>query len=322
MKILNKISIISVFMMALTLLTASCTDDDKDPLNDTLSTSGGFVRFTEENPPETVGVQDVSDVEYSLRVSDANNNVSTYDLSLYADISGVRTDTIALTQVTSFPSSLTYSIDELTAALGITNDDVSFGDQFFFSSVVTTDEGVVYSGEPLFYGDDEDDGIDGNVLTGQGVTADLLNNAGYRQAFEFDFIILCPEVNFDDLVGTYDVTDLGFDEFFGETDFVRTIVKGPGENQITVVKGAYPVAGGEDLILDIDPVTAAVSLAEPALAFSAEAGAFDTDNYGDDTAGFVFSCIGRVAIVLDFDAFSGNAHAFTLEKRTDSDVGI
>ncbi len=310
-------------MILTTLVVTSCTDEDKDPLNGVLSNSGGFVRFTEVNPPPTVGVQEVGDVVYSFSVSDANNNVSTYDLSIYADISGVRTDTLALGQVTSFPTELTYTIDDLTSALGISTDDVSFGDQFYFTAEVTTDNGTVFSSEELFYGDpDEDDDVEEVVLTGAGVTSDLLDNPGYRQAFEFDFIILCPEVNFDDLEGTYDVVDLGFAGFFGETDLVRTVVKGPGENQITIQNGAYPTVGGQDLILDIDTATAEISLAEAALAFSADFGAFDTDDYGDGTAGFVFSCIGRIAVSLDFDIYAGNSHAFVLEKSDTSGTDL
>jgi hypothetical protein len=338
------------FLIALIGITFySCEDDDKNFLND-FTRDGGFVRFVDNNPPSAVGVNQVSDLTYSFAVEDANNNVSSYDLKLYADLAGTRTDTVDVEVVTSFPKSFTFSTSNLASLLGVNENDINFGDSFFFTATVTTNKGTVYSGAnrlgliKIFkqsdgtYLDEDDDPVDigptdeivtdleGNTFlrSGQGITDDILDEAGYRQAFEFDFVILCPSADFSLLAGNYDVETLGFSTFFGETDFTREIVLGPKENQITILDGEFPAVGSDDLILDIDPATGAISLAETGkdepkpIAFSADAGAFDTDVYGS-AEGYVFTCINPVKIVItmDFTTYAGNPHPFILVKQTD-----
>lgn len=337
----NNFFSIFTLVFSLVLLTASCTDEDKDNLS-VLNKDGGFVRF-DENPPAQVGVAQISDLLYKFTLLDANNNVAQFDLKLYADIGGVRTDTVNVgaEPVTSFPADFSFTHVDLADLLNIDPDDIGFGDQFFFTGTAKTDDGEVYGtsiGQSLIEIFPQDDGtyLDGDGdeieieegdrivttaegstfrLRGQGISADLAGESGYKQAFQFDFVILCPEVDLNALVGTYDVTALGFAGFFGETNFVREVILGPGSNQLTIVNGAYPAVAGEDLIINIDPDTSALSLGESALAFSADAGAFDTDNYGTGTSGFVFSCIGRIAIKLDFDTYAGNVHDFVLDKQ-------
>ncbi|MGW9687293.1 hypothetical protein [Flagellimonas sp. 2504JD1-5] len=344
MKIYNNIfSKINVGLIAVLLITGatftSCEDDDKNQLNDFLVT-GGFVRFAGQNPPGAVGVNAISELSYSFSVEDANNTAAMYDLRLYADLGGVRTDTVQVEQVTSFPASFSFNAEEIASLLGVTVADIGFGDNFFFTATVTTTDGTVYGGADRLNGvqvfpqpdgtflDEDDDPVtvgpndvvytssDGSsfLVSGQGSTDDLLDEAGYRQAFEFSFVILCPSVDFSALPGTYDVTNLGFAGFFGETDFVREVVAGPGANQITIIGGEWPSAGSRDLVLDINPTTGAVSLGEVAIAFDAAFGAFATDNWGSAT-GFVFTCTGNIVLVMDFDTFSGNAHPFELSKQ-------
>ncbi|MEX0312994.1 MAG: hypothetical protein AB3N18_02375 [Allomuricauda sp.] len=344
MKILSKIySNINIAFMATVLIAGafltSCEDDDKNQLNDFLET-GGFVRFVGQNPPGAVGVNEISELSYSFSVEDPNGTAAMYDLRLYADLAGVRTDTVQVEQVTTLPASFSFNAEDIASLLGVTVDDLGFGDNFFFTASVTTTDGTVYGGADRLnflqvfpqpdgtYLDEDDDPVDvgpndviyttadGDTFLagGQNNTDDLLDEAGYRQAFEFGFVILCPTVDFALLPGTYDVTNLGFAGFFGETDFVREVVAGPGANQITIIDGEWPSAGSQDLVLDIDPTTGAVSLGEVAIAFDAAAGAFATDNWGSAT-GFVFTCTGNIVLVMDFDAFSGNAHPFELSKQ-------
>lgn len=318
MKILNKISILSVLMIVLSLVSASCTDDEKNPLNGLLTKEGGFVRFTEVIPPNTIGAQAVDQVSYSFDISDANNNVATYDLSVAVSLGGGDpTDFFPLSQVTSFPASLTYTIQELTAAIGISVDDVSFGDQFLFSGIVTTNDGTVYSAEELFFGDpDEEDDIEETVVLGQGVTSDLLDNDGYRQAFEFDFTILCPSAVASDMVGTFEVLFHRFDAFFDPQGDTRVIVQGPEDNQITIIGGALPVDGGGDLIINL--------FDDGTISYGGESGVvhfntFGPGNYGG-VSGTVFSCIGAINITIATEGFIDNF--LNLVKVSDDTGGI
>ena len=304
----NKNSFLYIVTVISGILMQSCSVDDKMNFND-FEIVGGFIRFQNDNPPSAIGVNQVSDLVYNFSLEDANSNVAMYDLDMYADLAGVRTDTVNVEEITAFPASRSFTADNIAGLLGVTVDDISFGDKIYFTATATTNEGIMYSGSERLGFDDEFDEISGG-----GVTDDLIDEAGYRQAFEFEFVILCPGVDFGSITGTYDVTSLGFSGFFGETDFDREVIIGPGENQITIVDGEYPAVGSDDLILDVNPATGAVSLATDGIVFDAALGAFDTDTYGS-ASGFVFTCLGQIVLTMDFNIYAGNSHPFVLVKR-------
>ncbi|MFC4219216.1 hypothetical protein [Flagellimonas marina] len=345
MKILNKIY--SNMMMALTLailiVTAtsltSCEDEDKNNLDDFLVT-GGFVRFADQNPPTEIGVSEISDLSYSFEIEDANGTAASYDLKIYADLSGVRTDTLPVSVVTTFPSTFSFTADELASLVGVTVDEISFGDSFFFTAEVTTVTGVKYGGADRLdflevfpqldgtYLDEDEDlvtvGPNDNIYTtaegdtflvgGQNMSDDFLDEAGYRQAYEFGFIILCPNVDMASLPGVYNVVYHEFDAFFGPQGDTRTVVAGPEANQITILGGAVPLDGADDLILTIDTTNSMVSYG----------GVDDEDNpanihfntFGpgtyDGVTGLVFTCIGKIDIQINSGGFIPNF--LTLQK--------
>ncbi|MBD0830703.1 hypothetical protein [Aestuariibaculum sediminum] len=298
------------------LLSFSCSDDDKDNLNDFLET-GGFPRF-EVTPPAAVGVNQVSDVNYSFTILDANKNLASYDLKLYADLAGSRTDTVDVVVLNSFPSSLNYTASDLATLLGITVDDIGFGDTFYFTASVVTVDGVEYNGaERLDYDDNDTEDPSDFTFTGGGVTNDLLDEAGYRQAFEFDFVILCPSVDLSTLTGTFDVT---YDWFFEDDPWQVEVVAGPGANQLTIkdMYGPYTGQMGYDVIIDVNPTTGAIS--------TDKQGVFDTNAFGwgygecrvETGAGtnYVFSCTGNIALFLQWtvDLGSFGSGPFLLKK--------
>lgn len=226
---------------------------------------------------------------YTFMLDDPADIVTTYDLQV---TSTAIPDTVDLLSVNTFPSEVSVTLSEVANAFGATVADFAPGDEITFLATTTGSNG--YS-----------------------ITADDLNgdafNTGIMQGLRHSVLIFCP-FNVADAVGTYDVTSLGFGEFFGETATTREVVAGPGENQITIVGGAYPAVGSDDLVLDIDPSNGVASLGASGTAFSAAAGAFDTDNYGSAN-GFAFSCAGTITLTLDFDAYAGNAHDFNLVKQ-------
>lgn len=130
---------------------------------------------------------------------------------------------------------------------------------------------------------------------------------------EIGVSVECPSVDLSALPGTYAVTALSFGGSFpGESSLPRTVVAGPGENQITVVEGAYPNFGGEELIATINPDTGAIIAVEPNVMTTG----FGGNNYALRSGGIVLTCAGIINFNLDFDGpVAGNPVTFNLVKQ-------
>lgn len=126
--------------------------------------------------------------------------------------------------------------------------------------------------------------------------------------------IKCPSVDLSLVPGSYDITALTFYNFFEETDSTREIIAGPGENQFTVVGGAYPVENGEDLIFTVDPETGAVTALDETKIASAVS--FGPNTYKFLPGGRVLTCAGIVELDFDFGgSIAGNPNSFNLIKQ-------
>ena len=126
--------------------------------------------------------------------------------------------------------------------------------------------------------------------------------------------VQCPTVDISALAGSYDVVASTFAAFFGETDFTREVVLGPGENQITIVDGTYITEGAEDLILTIDPETGAIVAVDETKINSTVS--FGPNFYRLLPGGRVLTCVGIIEMTLDFSAnIAGNPHVFNLVKQ-------
>ncbi len=129
--------------------------------------------------------------------------------------------------------------------------------------------------------------------------------------------INCPFVYTDIPEGLYEVTQSDFGEFFGDTMTTRTIELGPGDNQVTILEGEYPIEGSDPLIITLDDTGRVIAVNEDGLAFGN--GPVSADNnfppnfylLGSEE-GTVLSCIGRFELVLNFTPFNGNVHSFNL----------
>ena len=293
-------------ILTLVLFLVAITSNQAQEIKSVIN-KDALVKF-EENPPAAVGVNQVSDVNYSFTLLDANKNAASYNLKMYADLTGVRTDTVDVATVTSFPTTLSLSAADLADLLGITVDDIGFGDNFYFSGSVTTTDGQVYSGDVLpNYDDLDDDDPQTFEIVGGGVTADLLDETGYRQAFEFGFVILCPSVDLSELVGTYTITY----EAFSENSWSPvTVIAGPEANQLTI-KNMYELETGDigyDLILDVDMSTGAITI-ETQEVFDT---AFYSFPYGICSVtsapgtNYVFSCTGGIALFVEYTVAAGS----------------
>lgn len=297
-----------IVAIALTIsFISSCTKTED--ITDSLLKTGGFIRFEGDAPPITVGVNAIEDLKYDFTLIDAQNNVKSYEISLTANLSGTQTDTILVQTITSFPATLSFNAESLASAINKTVADISFGDNFNFLGKAVTNDGLQYSYERLnFKKSDAEPPV--YTISGGGLSDDIFDESGYKQAYDFGFVILCPTGEASDLVGTFDVTRHLFDAYFPDQGATRNVVLGPGENEITIIGGALPNDGGDDLVVKIDPVTSIASYggASDKVHFSL---------YGGGTysqvKGYVFSCIGVIQIEILSDGFISNF--LTLKKQ-------
>jgi len=313
---INKL--IKLFSLLFFIMISSCEDGDKDNLDDFIKI-GAFPKFEKENPPSTVGVSDINDLVYSFEIIDANNTISLYDLDLYAVIGGVQTETFDVNEFTNFPISQSFTSNDLANIIGIDVNDIGFGDSFFFTATATNKEGEVYGGtERLDFDNNGDDDPQNFELIGQGNTDDLLDEDGYRQAFEFDFIILCPDpFTADDLVGMWQITFDPFGTFID--DGIFEVIAGPGINQITLLDPfghPDPDNGGApfNIIVDFDPDTGEATVAKQA--------AWHCDNFGCgfgqariEGGGFIFECVELMKFNFEHTVDLGSFGTFPMDMQ-------
>jgi len=305
--------IILLLSLSLGITQFSCTDDTKfpNPLTNELE-NGGFIRFPQGTPPipGAYSLLDLDAIGFSLPIEDPNNNAISYVLTLTAVVSGNEfiTDFV---EITSFPNELTVTVQNIADALGLSPTDFNFGDTFSFVARVTRDDGTLFYGlAPIF--NDADSTIELGNTNGT-----LLSVPSYRNAMNFGFALACPAFTATDMAGTWNVDELGFGAFFGETQTTREVVAGPDNNQITIVGGEYPTGGGEqdDLILTFDPLTGIVSAVNTdGVAF----GPGNTPGLITNTylleEGLLLPCIDEINLILNFNPFSGNPHNFNLSR--------
>lgn len=114
--------------------------------------------------------------------------------------------------------------------------------------------------------------------------------------------VRCPEIIIDDFVGTYDVTQHEFDAFFPGAVATRSVIAGPGPNQITIVEGAVAQENPDALILNVDEI-GGVSFggADTDIHFFT----FGPGVYGQVT-GSALSCAGLIDITIVSPGFIPN----------------
>lgn len=244
----------TLFILSILLVTFfSCTNEDLLYLDDI--EDAAFIRFTTQ-PDATVGVNDPADVVYAGELI-ASGPVASYALEIYADLSGVRTDTFAVETYTSFPINLNLTASDIATLLGVTTDDFSFGDKFYFEGTVTSTSGVVYYGEAPVYdlGDDDVDPSDDTYEPNGNVDEQVYDAGnGYKDGYLFDFQIGCPTTSLTDeaIVGDYVYTD----HYGGESNC--TIYADADVEFRYWVIGMYSGWGypiPNEVYFDVDPVT-------------------------------------------------------------------
>lgn len=134
----------------------SCEDSDKFRFPEL--GNGGFVKFVFQ-PDFWEGLQiveGVSIVKYHIGADpagatfealteDPTGNVASYELFVRGDFDGAPEDPIAYKSTTSFPFDVSYSTADMAALFNVPAETFKTGDQFFFTSTITTTDGRVYN---------------------------------------------------------------------------------------------------------------------------------------------------------------------------------
>jgi len=292
---------VGLLLLVFSVVMSSCTDEDKfnNPVFFELE-RGGLVRFTNVFTDYLLAGDTPESATFSEEIFDPNGNLKALEISLVT-----ATDTILVETVTSFPFQFSMSGADLATLTGAA---VSFGQSFEFYNVAVRNDDTRFTPDPL-----ESD-FEANEFSGN-TQGNLISQDGYADALNFTLIIACPTVDFDAILGTYDVVVDAFGTFVdGATTF--EIVAGPGENQILVpniFNHTNPVTGLKDydVVMEVDPVNGAVTVASQE--------AWHCDNFGCGFGvgsivggGRVFSCVGLLQLTLNHNVAAGGFGAFAL----------
>lgn len=241
-------------MVVLAFGIVSCEDDEKNKFNIISGAEGAFVRFAEPFPSvvDVSSLDQIADVSITAIIESPDNNVVRYSLSVGATISGVNMDPMPLgNEITTFPTSVTITMADIASALGLATTDIGFGDTFDFVGTAENKAGTVYTSERQRFDQETKEVTGGNNST------DLLDEDGYRNAFEFGFAIPCP-AEAGDFVGdwTFEMIDLygdGWDNAFvtvsidgAATNY--TVEAGSGQNHVVNVP-----TGTQRLVISYTP---------------------------------------------------------------------
>ncbi len=279
---------LSTLMVLSSSLFISCEDDEKDPfiIEEQEENFAPYVRIVVSTP--VVDATALDGVVYSGVVDIPRENVASWDVQI-RKIRGADTIPYApLATFTSFPSDLDLTGQDIADALGIPTTEIQPGDNIQFNAVST--------------------GTGGGTLRFEDLGPDLFGQPEQRQAFFFNVFVACPFIQAD-AVGTYDVTQHRFDAFFGAQPPTREIVAGPDANSYTIVGGALPLDGADDLTINVNPSTGQVSAGNPD---DIHFNTFGPGVYGSIT-GFTFSCVGFIDLAITSPGFITNF--FTLQKQ-------
>jgi hypothetical protein len=270
-------------------LFLSCENDEApDPFRD-LSVSENlapFVRITTNSV--VIDATQLSTSGYEGVVDDPADNVASWTVGV-RKTPGPSMEYTTIETITTFPSPFAITGEEIATTLGIPSDEIQPGDNIEFQATAT--------------------GKDGKILTFADLGGDLAAQEEQLQAFQFNIFVSCPFIA-SEIVGTYNVTQHRFDAFFGPQGTTREIIAGPGENQYTIIGGAVPLDGADDLIINVDPITGVVTSTG-----SPNATHFNTFGPGvyGNVGGFTFSCVGFIDLTITSPGFIPNF--FTLEKQ-------
>ncbi|MEO0526869.1 MAG: hypothetical protein AAFZ89_06560 [Bacteroidota bacterium] len=294
----NLLKLTSIFIVLFSLAFIGCDkDEDKDPqtIQADIANIAPYIRIIPDASLPVIDATALDGVVFAGTLDDPADNVASWSVQV-RKLRGTDTVPLApLTSFTSFPAEWALTGQELADALGIPTSEIQPGDNVQFVATST--------------------GVDGSTLTFAQLQDDLSGQPEQRQAYEFNSFVACPFLQ-DEVVGPYDVIRNRFSDdfspaFFSVQPAVMEVISGPGPNQYTIVGGALPLDGGDDLIIEVNPDTGQVSAGNPDALHFNTAG-LGPASYGTIT-GFTFSCVGFIDLAITSPGFITNF--LTLQKQ-------
>lgn len=283
--------------LSLVIIT-SCEDSDKNPL--VQGDVAPFVKYESTN-----SVFDLSDPESRFSgtfFSERPELIESHEIFVAVNDGNTSPRFESVTITNTLPFEFNITIQEIEEILELAPGTILPGDTVLFNNVTTSVSGVTVAVEDV---------------TVNGETSSVAQQQGYNLSGS----VSCPFVYDDIPEGIYDVVLLDFAGFFTETLTTRTVELGPGDNQVTIVEGEYPVEGSDPLILTLDLETGnIIAVNEDGQAFGdgpvSAANGFGRNDYrlGPDT-GVILSCVGSFSISLNFSVLNGNPHSFVLRAQ-------
>lgn len=227
MKKMKNINKIILGLLAVSLAFISCEDEDKDPITVHIGDANKAAYVRINGYQSIVPVTDVPDAVFSATVNDRLGNVASWDLTVQLERGG---DIIAgpadLVSLSSFPTDISITYDEIATALGLTTADISAGDFVRFLGTAT--------------------GKDGKVWTFENFSASITGQPEQLQAFNFVVLIKCAPITDATVGGTWiaNLQDSYGDGWDGA--FLTFEIDGSGTD--------YTVSGGQgfEAIYEID----------------------------------------------------------------------
>jgi hypothetical protein len=275
---------ITIKLIICFFIFTGCFDDNN--LLEDIAVRGGFIQF-EEVPRLNLNILATDTEIISEKLIDPNNNATSYSLALMHNGTVVNDFRV----LTSFPTTLDFTIAELTSALGITLDDLNLDSKFTFVATIVTPTGT-YSGLTPDY--------DSNNVNQGGNSTVRLKAAGLRDAIEFDVTFFQPPAK--------TVRKASFEEVaIGET--TDTYDRNGGNNETgDLINGANPPY--------VD-YTAVGTSATDELGFNTEY--FAVSGISSSGLGFARERIGVFSLFEDYDEYPDGTKGYHIE---DPDGGI
>lgn len=237
----------------------------------------------------------IFDVENGRAIAGFNGGTSTPKVIFNPAENTTSIIKVGVSALSSSDRSLSFEIDEEASTLDPSLYTIEFpsvipAGEFTADIVVTTIASLNIPSAA--------DAVVINLLDVEG--AEFLENS--ITTIDLGVTVRCPEIIIDDFVGTYDVIQHRFDAFFPGAVATRTVVAGPGPNQITIVEGAVAQENPDPLILNVDD-TGSVS-------FGGDASDIHFFTFGPGVYGQVtgsgLSCAGLIDITIVSPGFIPN----------------
>lgn len=309
---MNKLKLYTLLSFMFAIVLVSCDDELKNDPYEGLPDLDGFsapqVNLVATNSA-VLDITNLSGSAYSIDLDD-RGDVASLEVEVSYIQGNLVSDTFLIQTVSSFPSTLNITADQLVAAVDTLERRDADGNSTVDFSVRSSYK-LFSSLDSIAAGDRIEiictvvgtDGTRWSNVIGN-VNGDLNGFVGQNTVYDLTTFVSCP-FDANAAAGTYNVGSILFNAFGLTSPATLEVTAGPGANQITVVGGLYTDGTNgfdwksDDMIISVDPNTGIASWGgsnELHVDFQGNFG-LGALTYGTIT-GFVFSCTGTIDIVV------------------------